>query len=114
MTDSETYLAQVKADLITTGQALDSLSVEDLAPVDQFHVRGLAAIEDLVASSGIKAPCQARSRSSKFTLQSQNEPRSFHTGSCGFCSRGVLDGGLYPADPLDRSDAVARSRYAAT
>jgi SAM-dependent methyltransferase len=36
------------------GKSLDSLTVEDLAPLDQFHTRGLAATRELVSFAGVK------------------------------------------------------------
>jgi SAM-dependent methyltransferase len=36
------------------GKSLDALTVEDLAPLDQFHTRGLAATRELVSSAGMK------------------------------------------------------------
>jgi MPBQ/MSBQ methyltransferase len=36
------------------GKSLDSLTVEDLAPLDQFHTRGLAATRELVGFAGVK------------------------------------------------------------
>ena len=36
------------------GKSLDSLTVEDLAPLDQFHTRGLAATRELVTFAGVK------------------------------------------------------------
>ena len=36
------------------GKSLDSLTVEDLAPLDQFHTRGLAATRELINFAGAK------------------------------------------------------------
>lgn len=36
------------------GKSLDALSVEDLAPLDQFHTRGLAATRELASFAGVK------------------------------------------------------------
>lgn len=36
------------------GKSLDSLTVEDLAPLDQFHTRGLAATRELITFAGVK------------------------------------------------------------
>lgn len=36
------------------GKSLDSLTIEDLAPLDQFHTRGLAATRELIAFAGVK------------------------------------------------------------
>jgi len=36
------------------GKSLDSLTIEDLAPLDQFHTRGLAATRELVSFAGVK------------------------------------------------------------
>lgn len=36
------------------GKNLNSLTVEDLAPLDQFHTRGLAATRDLIRFAGVK------------------------------------------------------------
>lgn len=36
------------------GKSLDSLTVEDLAPLDQFHTRGLAATRELASFAGAK------------------------------------------------------------
>ncbi len=36
------------------GKSLDSLTVEDLAPLDQFHTRGLAATRELDGFAGVK------------------------------------------------------------
>jgi ubiquinone/menaquinone biosynthesis C-methylase UbiE len=36
------------------GKNLRSLTVEDLAPLDQFHTRGLAATRELIAFAGVK------------------------------------------------------------
>lgn len=36
------------------GKNPDSLTLEDLAPVDQFHTRGLAATRELIAFAGVK------------------------------------------------------------
>lgn len=35
------------------GKNLDSLTLEDLAPIDQFHTRGLAATRELIAFAGV-------------------------------------------------------------
>lgn len=36
------------------GKDLNSLTVEDLAPLDQFHTRGLAATRELITFAGVK------------------------------------------------------------
>jgi len=36
------------------GKSLDSLTVEDLAPLDQFHTRGLTATRELASFAGVK------------------------------------------------------------
>lgn len=36
------------------GKNLSALTVEDLAPLDQFHTRGLAATRELIAFAGVK------------------------------------------------------------
>ena len=36
------------------GKNLSALTVEDLAPLDQFHTRGLAATHELIAFAGVK------------------------------------------------------------
>lgn len=36
------------------GRSLDSLTIEDLAPLDQFHTRGLAATRELINLAGVK------------------------------------------------------------
>src|SRR6185436_11440852 len=36
------------------GRNLDSLTIEDLAPLDQFHTRGLAATRELITFAGVK------------------------------------------------------------
>lgn len=36
------------------GKNLDSLTLEDLAPLDQFHTRGLAATRELITFAGVK------------------------------------------------------------
>ena len=36
------------------GKSLNSLTVADLAPLDQFHTRGLAATRELIAYAGVK------------------------------------------------------------
>jgi len=36
------------------GKSLDALTIEDLAPLDQFHTRGLAATRELVGFAGVK------------------------------------------------------------
>jgi SAM-dependent methyltransferase len=53
MTDATAYLARIEAGIAATGLDRDALTAADLAPVDQFHVRGLEAVEDLIRSSGI-------------------------------------------------------------
>lgn len=46
--------ARLRSALIQAGKNLDSLTLEDLAPVDQFHTRGLAATRELIAFAEIK------------------------------------------------------------
>jgi len=36
------------------GKSLDALTIEDLAPLDQFHTRGLAATRELVRFAGVE------------------------------------------------------------
>lgn len=43
---------RILAALKKAGKNLDSLTVEDLAPLDHFHTRGLAATRDLVRQAG--------------------------------------------------------------
>src|SRR5688500_11960156 len=45
---------RVLSALKEAGKNLDSLTVEDLAPLDQFHTRGLAATRELVAFAEVK------------------------------------------------------------
>jgi 2-polyprenyl-3-methyl-5-hydroxy-6-metoxy-1,4-benzoquinol methylase len=40
---------QILAALEADGKVLDALTVEDLAPVDEFHIRGRKATEELAA-----------------------------------------------------------------
>jgi MPBQ/MSBQ methyltransferase len=46
---------RILAALEQSGKKLEQLTVADLAPVDQFHTRGLAATHDLIAFAAIKA-----------------------------------------------------------
>jgi SAM-dependent methyltransferase len=41
------------------GKNLDALTVEDLAPMDQFHTRGLEATRELIAFAGVKPGSRA-------------------------------------------------------
>jgi len=45
---------RVLSALKEAGKNLDSLSVEDLAPLDQFHTRGLTATRELIAFAEVK------------------------------------------------------------
>ena len=47
------YIEAFKGGLHTAGKDLDALSSVDLAPVDQFHIRGIEAIRDLISQAGI-------------------------------------------------------------
>ena len=54
------YLERVRAGLRQIGKTdgdfeNGKLGIRDLAPVDQFHVRGLTAIEDLIAACDVEA-----------------------------------------------------------
>ncbi len=46
---------QILAALKAAGKDLDALTVDDLAPVDEFHIRGRAATEELAQWAEIKA-----------------------------------------------------------
>jgi ubiquinone/menaquinone biosynthesis C-methylase UbiE len=46
--------ARILAALEQAGKNLSALSVEDLAPIDQFHTRGLAATRELLGAAGAK------------------------------------------------------------
>jgi len=46
---------QILAALAQSGRPLDALSVDDLAPVDAFHIRGRAATEELLAAAALTA-----------------------------------------------------------
>jgi SAM-dependent methyltransferase len=46
---------RIVAALETSGKSLDSLTIEDLAPVDHFHARGFAATVDLADKLPIEA-----------------------------------------------------------
>lgn len=52
MTDAEVYIEKIITGLKIMGRWPDP-NAEDLAPVDQFHVRGLDAISELVTTSGV-------------------------------------------------------------
>jgi ubiquinone/menaquinone biosynthesis C-methylase UbiE len=45
---------RILAALKLAGKNQNSLTVEDLAPLDQFHTRGLAATRELIAFAGVK------------------------------------------------------------
>jgi ubiquinone/menaquinone biosynthesis C-methylase UbiE len=45
---------RIVAALEHAGKDLGALSVEDLAPIDQFHTRGLAATRELLSTAGVK------------------------------------------------------------
>lgn len=45
---------RIRSALMKAGKNLDSLTLEDLAPLDQFHTRGLAATRELIAFAGIE------------------------------------------------------------
>ena len=45
---------RILAALKQVGKDLNSLTVEDLAPVDQFHTRGLAATRELISFANVK------------------------------------------------------------
>jgi SAM-dependent methyltransferase len=54
--DTQPQLAEaILAALRTAGKDLAALTPRDLAAVDQFHVRGLAATRDLAESAGLQA-----------------------------------------------------------
>lgn len=46
--------SRILSALEQAGKNLSSLAVEDLAPLDQFHTRGLAATRELIAYAGVK------------------------------------------------------------
>ena len=46
--------SRILSALKEAGKNLDSLTVEDLAPLDQFHTRGLAATRELIAFAEVK------------------------------------------------------------
>lgn len=52
---SADLIQRIRSALVQAGKSLDSLTLEDLAPVDQFHTRGLAATRELIAFAGVKA-----------------------------------------------------------
>jgi SAM-dependent methyltransferase len=51
---SENVLDRIRAALTNAGKNVDSLTVEDLAPIDQFHTRGLAATRELITFAAVK------------------------------------------------------------
>jgi MPBQ/MSBQ methyltransferase len=46
--------ARILAVLEEAGKDLDALTIDDLAPVDEFHIRGRTATEELVQWAGVK------------------------------------------------------------
>lgn len=46
--------SRILSALEQAGKNLSSLTVEDLAPLDQFHTRGLAATRELISFAGVK------------------------------------------------------------
>ena len=46
--------SRILSALRQAGKNVDSLTVEDLAPLDQFHTRGLAATRELIAFANVK------------------------------------------------------------
>ncbi len=51
-------MAAIEAGLMSVGKNLDSLTVDDLAPVDEFHSRGREATAELASLAKIKATDQ--------------------------------------------------------
>jgi SAM-dependent methyltransferase len=51
---SENLIERIRAALTKAGKNVDALTLEDLAPVDQFHTRGLAATRELIAFAAVK------------------------------------------------------------
>jgi ubiquinone/menaquinone biosynthesis C-methylase UbiE len=51
---SENLIERIRAALTKAGKNVDALTLEDLAPVDQFHTRGLAATRELLAFAAVK------------------------------------------------------------
>lgn len=47
-------LDRILSALKQAGRNVNALTIEDLAPLDQFHTRGLAATRELVAFAGVK------------------------------------------------------------
>src|SRR3990170_5157947 len=46
--------SRILSALEQAGKNANSLTVEDLAPLDQFHTRGLAATRELITFAGVK------------------------------------------------------------
>lgn len=55
---SEDLVHRIRSALTQARKNLDSLTLEDLAPLDQFHTRGLAATRELIAFAGVKPGLQ--------------------------------------------------------
>ena len=47
--EAPTLIEEIEAALAAQGKPLNSLTLDDLAPVDEFHVRGVQATEEVIA-----------------------------------------------------------------
>ncbi len=51
----DNLLDRIKSALIAQGKSLDHLTLDDLQPVDEFHIRGQVATMELIEASGFTA-----------------------------------------------------------
>lgn len=59
--ESDGLLARIEAGLATLGESPAAPTIEALSPVDEFHIRGKAATQDLISRLGGRGR-RARSR----------------------------------------------------